>query len=255
MGYSASALAKLAGVSTRALRFYEQKGLLCPKRRENGYREYGQEEVDRLQLILFFRRTGMAVADIAKLIERPEFDTKAALEERLKRLTEELEKTKKLIKNVRATIACLEGKRTMTDMEKFEGLKDKLIGENEAEYGAEVRKKYGKETAEAANKQFKGMTQAQFERAEVLTKEIAEGTKGGMEAADPACEAAQRACECHKEWLCLYWPEGYYSKEAHMGLAKMYVEDERFTAYYDKIAPGAAVFLRGALDIFWHRMR
>ena len=30
----------------------------------------------------------------------------------------------------------------------------------------------------------------------------------------------------------------------------MYVDDERFTAYYDRIAPGCAVFLRGAMRIF-----
>lgn len=37
---------------------------------------------------------------------------------------------------------------------------------------------------------------------------------------------------------------GSYSKEAHAGLAKMYVDDERFTAYYDQPKPGAAEFLK-----------
>jgi hypothetical protein len=38
--------------------------------------------------------------------------------------------------------------------------------------------------------------------------------------------------ELHKRWVCFYWPT--YSKEAHAGVAQMYVDDERFTAYYDK---------------------
>ena len=35
-----------------------------------------------------------------------------------------------------------------------------------------------------------------------------------------------------------------------MGLVQMYVDDERFTSYYDKIVPGCAVFLRDAMQIF-----
>ena len=40
------------------------------------------------------------------------------------------------------------------------------------------------------------------------------------------------------------------NKEAHLGLAQMYVDDPRFTEYYDNIAEGAAVFLRDALQIY-----
>jgi hypothetical protein len=58
----------------------------------------------------------------------------------------------------------------------------------------------------------------------------------------------KRAARLHKEWLGFYWPS--YSKEAHAGLARMYTEDERFKAYYDKIRPGAAEFLRDAILIF-----
>ena len=35
-----------------------------------------------------------------------------------------------------------------------------------------------------------------------------------------------------------------------MGLGEMYVADERFKAYYDKIAPGCAEFLRDAINIY-----
>jgi hypothetical protein len=41
-----------------------------------------------------------------------------------------------------------------------------------------------------------------------------------------------------------------YSKEAHAGLARMYVDDERFAAYYDQHQPGLAVFLRDAILIY-----
>lgn len=46
--YSINALAKLAGVSTRTLRFYDKKGLLRARRDlDNNYRYYDETEVDR----------------------------------------------------------------------------------------------------------------------------------------------------------------------------------------------------------------
>ena len=65
MEYTINKLAKMAGVSTRTLRYYDQFGLLSPARAsENGYRLYGQKEIGRLQHILFYRELGMSLEDI-----------------------------------------------------------------------------------------------------------------------------------------------------------------------------------------------
>jgi len=48
----------------------------------------------------------------------------------------------------------------------------------------------------------------------------------------------------------MFWKPGAYSKEAHRSMAEMYVADERFKAYYDKIADGAAEFFKKAIDIY-----
>ena len=48
----------------------------------------------------------------------------------------------------------------------------------------------------------------------------------------------------------MFWKPGAYSKEAHLGLAEMYVTDERFKAHYEKIAAGAAEFFRSAMEIY-----
>jgi hypothetical protein len=80
---------------------------------------------------------------------------------------------------------------------------------------------------------------------EALAAEVNEALKTAVRAADPAGEAARRLCELHKQWLMCTWTR--YSAAAHRGLAQMYVDDPRFSAYYDNVAPGAAVFLRDAL--------
>ena len=59
MEYTIQALAKLSGVTSRTLRWYDSIGLLRPERvTQAGYRMYGPEQVDRLQQILFFRELG-----------------------------------------------------------------------------------------------------------------------------------------------------------------------------------------------------
>ena len=68
MEYTIQKLARLSGVSTRTLRYYDQIGLLLPCRTSSsGYRIYGQNEVDRLQQILFYRELGIELSQIGKI--------------------------------------------------------------------------------------------------------------------------------------------------------------------------------------------
>ena len=71
MEYTIRQLADLSGVSVRALRWYDRLGLLCPGRRDNGYRVYGGEEVDRLQQILFYRELGVPLEQIGRILSAP----------------------------------------------------------------------------------------------------------------------------------------------------------------------------------------
>jgi len=144
----------------------------------------------------------------------------------------------------------LKGDSTMSDHEKFEGFKQKMIDENEAKYGDEVRQKYGDEVAHAANQKIKNMTQQQMENAAKLSIEVNEAIAMALTTKDPKSAEALEACELHKKWLCVYWPEGYYRPEAHKGLAEMYCQDDRFRDYYEKIGPSCAEFLRDAINYY-----
>ena len=80
MTYSIKELADLSGISTRALRYYDEIGLLTPKRDEkNLYRVYREEEVDRLQQILFYRELDVSLDEIQLLLSSPDFDPKSVL--------------------------------------------------------------------------------------------------------------------------------------------------------------------------------
>jgi len=249
MEYTINKLAKLAGLSTRTLRFYDECGLLPPRRiSSNGYRVYGQAEIDRLQQILFYRELGVELAEIGRILSEKDFDGQAALQSHFDALREKRGRLDALITNVEKSISAMKGELEMSDAEKFEGFKQKLVDDNERQYGDEVRQKYGNEAIDRSNAKFKSMTKEQHAKMEKLSVEVNEAIKSAFKQGDPAGELAQKACELHKKWLCFFWDS--YSREAHLGVTQMYVDDPRFTAYYDKIAPGCAVFLRDAVQIY-----
>lgn len=249
MEYTINSLAKMAGISTRTLRYYDEFGLLSPIRmRSNGYRIYGPKEVNRLQQILFYRELGVPLEEIRKIISSKDFDSAAALENHLAALLLKRSQLDSLIANVEKTIKAAKGETMMSDKEKFEGFKQKLVDDNERQYGEEIRTKYGDDAIDRSNAKVKGMTKEQHAEMEKLTALLNETLKAAFEQGDPASELAQRACDLHKKWLCFFWD--HYSKEAHIGVTQMYVDDPRFTAYYDKIAVGCAPFLRDAALIY-----
>lgn len=51
------------------IRFYEKEGLISPKREGNGYRDYSDEDVDRLKKIIILRKIGLPVNEITDLFD------------------------------------------------------------------------------------------------------------------------------------------------------------------------------------------
>lgn len=249
MEYTVQKLGNLAGISTRTLRYYDEIGILKPARiNSSGYRIYGQSEVDRLQQILFYRELGISLENIKEIVSSPSFNGAKALIEHRDRLLDKRKQLDILIDNVEKSIALTEGRITMSDKEKFEGFKQNIVDENEKKYGKEVREKYGEDAVNKSNEKVLNMTEAQHEEVTRLAEELATTLAEAFKTGNPASDIAQKAADLHKKWLTFYWNQ--YSKEAHAGLAQMYVDDERFKAYYDKEQPGTAEFLRDAIHIY-----
>jgi DNA-binding transcriptional MerR regulator len=245
MSYSIKQLAELAGVSTRTLRWYDSLGLLSPARLPNGYRSYGAAEVDRLQQILFFRELGIELDEIGTLMHADDYDVAQTLRAQLDRLAVRRERLDKLMATMKKTIATYEGGTTMSDNEKFEAFKQEAIQDNEERYGAEVREKYGDDAVDASNQRFAGMTAERYAEMEALTERLHERLKQAVADGDAKGPLAQEVAGMHKQWLDYFWPE--YTPERHRGVTQMYVDDPRFSAHYEEVVPGGAVFLRDAV--------
>ncbi|WP_046175592.1 MerR family transcriptional regulator [Domibacillus indicus] len=249
MEYTINKLAQLSGVTARTLRYYDQIGLLKPARiNSSGYRIYGPKEVDSLQHILFYRELEVSLEDIAAIINEPGFDSTAALKNHYKKLQQKCTRLEKIMATVEKTIASQERGIPMQNNEKFEGLKEKMIEENEQKYGAEIRKQYGDHTIDASNTKLRNMSPEDYTAMNKLGEEVLSLLKEACTDGDPGSVKAQELAGKHREWLMYSWPD--YSKEAHAGLAEMYVSDERFKAYYDKEVKGGAEFLRDAIFIY-----
>ena len=80
---------ELVGITRKNIRFYEEQELLSVGRSENGYREYGMEDVKRLKEIRLLRRLGVSLEEIRTL-----FDGRRSLEDVLERQVVQLEQQK-----------------------------------------------------------------------------------------------------------------------------------------------------------------
>ena len=243
MEYSITSLARLAGVSTRTLRWYDAMGLLKPScTGENGYRRYGAAEVDRLQDILFYRALGLPLARIRDILDDPSFDRLTALRGHLSALESERERISGLIRSVETTIAAIERKVSMDDELKFEALKCSAVDWNEQQFGREARKKYGDAEVDSAHEAVMGLTKEQYAEWKRLGDEIRSRLETAVKAKSDADSAeAREIVSLHRRWLGFSGFE--YDETRHRGLAAIYTSDERFAAYYDRNVPGCAALL------------
>jgi DNA-binding transcriptional MerR regulator len=245
MEYAVQKLAKMAGVSVRTLRYYDEISLLSPLRTSNGYRIYGPKEVDLLQQILIYRELGVPLEKIKEMPSLKDFDRKKALQGHLKALIEKRAQLDLLIANVEKTIGKEEGEMEMKDEEKFKGFINELVDENERVYGSDARSRYGDGEVDRSNEMLRGKSEKEWIELQAVQSELEETLRDAMKSENPDASLYGKAYELHKKWLSFFW-EGY-SLEAHKGIAQMYLDDPRFTVYYDNIAKGSAVFLRNAV--------
>ena len=93
-----SQVAKLTGVSTRTLQYYDEIGLLKPSKiTPSGYRLYNDDTLQELQQILFFKELGFKLTEIKKILQRPDFDRIDAFKKQKELLLLKRNRTDRLI--------------------------------------------------------------------------------------------------------------------------------------------------------------
>lgn len=243
MEYTIKTLAKISGVSTRTLRYYDEIGLLKPCRiNSSGYRIYGEQEIDILQQILFYRELDLKLEQIKHIMQQEDFNIDRALDEHYKNLLKRREHIDQLLSTVKMTMDSRKEGRSMTEQEKFEVFKQEKLAKNEEQYGTEIRERYGEDVVKASNDHFMKLSEEDFQKMKQTEEDMFAALIEVQRTKDLTSKAASTVYEKHKEWLSFTW--NFYTKEAHANLAQMYVNDERFTSYYEERAgKGAAKLL------------
>lgn len=125
MAYTVKNASELSGVTVRTLRWYDEIGLLKPAYYgENNYRYYEEEQLLKLQQILFFRGLGFRLDDIQRILSSSDFDQSKTLLDHRKSLKQRLNQTEQLIKTIDSTLEHLRGNQVMKHEDLYQGFKD-----------------------------------------------------------------------------------------------------------------------------------
>ena len=248
--FTVSEVARLSGVSVRALHHYDEIGLLKPGHvGENGYRYYGRDELLRLQQILFHRELGFPLEAIRKVLEAPGFDRVAALREHRSRLMAQARRYRTLVKTLDETLAALEGDTDVNEQAMYRGFDPA----KQAEYEAWLVEKYGGATQghiEEAKQRTKGWSQADFDKSQAEVETIEADMAQAMAHGLPADSAAVRGVMRRLHgWVGRSWNRAP-TKEAFIGLGKLYQDHPDFRARYDGRAPGLTDYMAEAMRAF-----
>lgn len=244
MSYSVGQVADLAGVTVRTLHHYSQIGLLEPADRSGaGYRRYSDDELQRLQHILFYRELGFSLDDIATILGDPGADTSAHLRRQRELLNSRISRLQNMVAAVEKEMEALTMGIQLTPEEKFE-----IFGPNYSEdYETEAEQRWGNtdawaqsqsRTAKFTKQQWIEVKQA----GDDLNRRLAECMTSG---AAPDSPQAMALAEEHRASIETFYDCSY---QMHRNLGEMYVADERFAKTYNDVAPGLAVWLRDAIN-------
>ena len=238
-------VAALAGVTVRTLHHYDRIGLLSPSGRTSaGYRQYTAADLDRLHQVLLYRELGFSLEEVATLLDDPSADPADHLRRQHGLLRDRLERTTAMVAAVEKEMEARNMGISLTPEERFEVFGDWLP----EEYAAEAEEKWGDTEAWAQSRQrTRAMTKDDWLRVKAETDDVEGRFATALRAGVPAgSEPAMDIAEEHRQQISRNFHD--CSPEMHAGLGRMYVEDERFTAYYERIAPGLAQYVSTAVQ-------
>lgn len=240
MDFTITEVARLAGTTSRTLRHYHELGLLLPSRvASNGYRYYDQAALVRLQRILLLRELGLGLPSIAEVLAG-QLDDVAALQTHLEWLEPERTRRERQIASVQRTIAALTNKEDLMAEELLDGF-------DHRQYKEEVTHRWGAAAYAQGDRWWRGLgtdgQQAFLQTGRDLSSAWVSAYSSG---ADPSDHQVQELAHRHVDWIAQSWGRAP-SPEELVGLAEMYVQDERFAANYG--GTEGASFVRAALAV------
>jgi len=246
--FTVKKLSRIAGITPRTLRYYDQLGLLKPTRvGANGYRHYGEEALLKLQQILFYRELELPLERIREIVNQPGFDLTGALESHKTELARRRARLERLIATVDDTLLHLKGKKEMSEKQLFSAFSE----EEQAVMEKEAMQLYDPEIVKASNRKWKAYSPAEKQRildeGNAVYIELVAAIPHG-----PASPAAQAGVKHWRHHMDYFWTPDL---DQLVALADHYTNDPRFKANFDKVDPRLAAFMGEAVREYVQRLK
>jgi DNA-binding transcriptional MerR regulator len=240
-------------VSVRTLHVYDEIGLLKPAdRTESRYRLYGEQELLRLQQILFYKELDFSLEEIGRILDSPDFDIVQALSQHKISLAAKRERLDTLLATIDTTInhiihATNEGDLHMTPEELYEGLPKEFA----TTYRDEAHKHWG-EAVKQSEEALRKMSKTDFA---TLKDDFKENWKmlSTMTAQEPSSDAVQERIVRHYALTRAFWGTSAAADNQaaqFLGLGELYIEDPRYTAIDGVQVHGFGAFMSEAMNYF-----
>ncbi|MDE7244293.1 MAG: MerR family transcriptional regulator [Oscillospiraceae bacterium] len=240
-------MANLTGVTTRTLRYYDKIDLLKPSIvTETRYRLYTQDDLCRLQEILFFREIGFALKEIRSLLNAPNYNRIEAMKKHLSILEAQRERLEDIISLVKDRI---NGSSEIS----FSAFSNSKVLELQAKYREEVFERWGNtdslrefETNFSAKAQK--LQQEELETYMAFAQNIFERLSMYEDEA-PDCAEIQKLVH---EWQ-LFISDHFYPCDKKMlsYLSNLYIVDDRFNCFINRFGTGdLASFFNQAICVY-----
>ena len=236
-------VAKVSGVSSRTLHYYDEIGLLKPTKLENGYRVYTENDLDKLQQILFYKFLGFKLSKISEILNNKS-NKLEILEEQRQLILKEKSRYEQILNTIENTIKSHKGERNMSIEEKFSGFKL----EDVKKYEQSAKEKYGEEVIEEAKNRQKGKEDIVNEKFNSVFRELAEYKRLGLELSDDKVqEQVDRLYSHLREY-------GFdCTIEVFSYIGKGYSTNPEFKNNIDRFGEGVAEYISKAIEYYVNR--
>ena len=243
-GLTVGRTAELVGVSVRTLHHWDEIGLVSPSERTwSDYRVYQAADIERIQQVLLHRELGLSLAEVRAVLDDPDTDVVAQLDRQRAVLSERLDRLRRMIAAVDRMKEAHMSEQKLTAQQQAE-----ILGDGwDPAWQDEAQENWGDTPEWAQSEKIKARMGVDDwkrvkEENDRLEADLAAAMTAGVQ---PGSEEANALAERHRASIGQWFD---VTVQKQVCIARMYVQDPRFTAHYDERAEGLAAWLTAIVD-------
>jgi len=243
MPYTVSEIARLAHVTVKTLHHYHKIGLLIPREINTaGYRFYGQEELERLQEILFFRELDFSLAEIQDALKE-NTDRRQVLARQRDLLLARIRRLEQMVETVDSSLAHCASGEALAGEELFRGLDEEQWRTAMHEQSVYLKETYAINLEQTPlGAQEMNATAAEAAR---FQQGLAQALRAGSSFRDPLVQSLIRE---HVDFL---REHGLVDGPQNFALqARFLIQDDFHRQVFESIQPGLADYFLVAVEAF-----